>query len=110
MNQTLYERLLEVARAGEVTRYSDVAPLVGLDMARESDRGRMGELLDEISSFEFRNGRPLLSAVVIRSDINMPGAGFFVLATQTGLFEGGERLVFWAHELMRVHQHWHDGE
>lgn len=106
MNQVLYDRLLGIARAGDVTRYSDVAPLVGLDMSRENDRARMGELLDEISSFEFGNGRPL-SAVVIRADINIPGAGFFVLAVQTGLFQGDDRVVFWVGELTRVHQYWH---
>jgi hypothetical protein len=106
MDHALYNRLLEIARAGEVTRYSDVAPLVGLDMSRDNDRARMGELLDEISSFEFGGGRPLLSAVVIRIDTNIPGPGFFVLATQTGLFQGGDRTVFWVRELTRVHEYW----
>lgn len=80
MNQILYDRLLQVARAGDVTRYSDVAPLVGLDMSLEPDRAEIGVLLDEISMFEFGNGHPLLSAVVIRANDNIPGDGFFRLA------------------------------
>jgi len=106
MNQVLYDRLLETARSGRVTSYSDVAPLVGLDMSCENDRTRIGDLLDDISSFEFRNGRPLLSAVVIRADLNMPGAGFFELAARSGLFHGNDRVVFWARELTRVHDYW----
>ncbi len=49
MNQKLYERLCEVARKGVVARYSEVAPVVGLDMANPSDRDRISILLDEIS-------------------------------------------------------------
>ena len=108
MDQALYDRLLQVARSGEVTHYSDVAPLLGLDMSRESDRARIGELLDEVSSFESQNGRPLLSAVVIRADLNMPGPGFFGLATRLGLLHGNNRVVFWARELTRVHDYWRD--
>jgi hypothetical protein len=52
MNQALYERLCEVARRGGITRYSEVAPVVGLDMANPDDRDRMSFLLDEISRHE----------------------------------------------------------
>ncbi len=106
MNQVLYDHLMQVARAQNVRTYGDVAPLVGLDMSLDSDRARIGELLDEISSFEFQNGRPLLSAVVIRGDSNIPGSGFFTLAEHLGLFDGGDSVVFWAHELTRVHGQW----
>jgi len=106
MNQALYDRLLQIARSGDVKNYGDIAPLVGLDMSLDSDRARIGDLLDEISTFEFQNGRPFLSSVVIRGDSNIPGRGYFELATRLGLYNGDDRVVFWAHELTRVHNYW----
>ena len=66
----------------------------------------MSNLLDEISRCEHENGRPLLSAVVIHVDDNMPGNGFFVLAEDLGLFKGRGRFMFFVEELKRVHDHW----
>jgi hypothetical protein len=106
MNQALYERLCDVARRGQVTRYSEVAPLVGLDMSDAEDRDRISVLLDEISRHEHAEGHPLLSAVVIHMDDNIPGNGFFTLASQLGLFRGGDRFVYFVEELRRVHDHW----
>ena len=63
MDQVLYEKLKEVARSRKITFYSDIAPLVNLDMGNPHDRKVIGELLGEISSFEHEHGRPLLSAM-----------------------------------------------
>ena len=106
MNQKLYERLCEVARKGVVARYSEVAPVVGLDMANPADRDRISILLDEISRHEHELGHPMLSAVVIHKDDNMPGNGFFALAQGLGLFRGGDRFQYFLEELKRVHVHW----
>lgn len=106
MNQVLYERLGEIARRGGVTRYSEVAPLVGLDMTNPEHRDRMSGLLDQISRHEHQLGRPLLSAVVIHMDDNIPGNGFFTLAQELGLFRGRDRFLFFVEELRRVHDHW----
>lgn len=101
--EILHEHLREVAGAGQVTRYSLVAPLVGLAMAREEDRAQMTEFLEEISRSEHSVGRPLLSAVVINVTDNVPGNNFFALATDLGVFDGGERFTFFIEELRRVH-------
>ena len=106
MNQALYERLCNVARRGQVTRYSDVAPLLDLDMSNAADRDQISILLDEVSRHEHGLGHPLLSAVVIHMDDNIPGNGFFTLATQLGLFGGGDRFMYFVEELRRVHDHW----
>ena len=106
MNAVLYDELRRVARIGEVTRYGEIAPMVGLDMNNPDDRNRLSEWLDEISSHEHSLGHPLLSAVVIHVDDNMPGNGFFTLATRLGLFRGRDRFIFFVQELRRVHDHW----
>jgi hypothetical protein len=47
--------------------------------------------------------------VVIHIDDNMPGNGFFTLASQLGLFHGGDRFMYFVEELRRVHDHWRRG-
>ena len=87
--QAIHEELLRVARSQRVVNYSDVAPLAGLNMDSPEDRNRIADILDVISQAEHRAGKPLLSAVVIRRDKNMPGAGFFNLARRLGLHGSG---------------------
>lgn len=38
MHEQICEKLKEIARAGTVTYYSDIAPMAGLDMNLPSDR------------------------------------------------------------------------
>lgn len=106
MNQVLYERLCEIARLGRVTRYSEISPIIGLNMGNPDHRDQMSALLDEISRHEHSQGRPLLSAVVIHMDDNVPGNGFFTLASDLGLFHGRDRFMYFVEELRRVHDQW----
>lgn len=109
MNQAVYEMLKGVAESGTLVTYSDVAKLVGLDMENADHRSRMSILLDEISSGEHQQGRPLLSVVVIRKDLGRPGHGFYELARRLGLYHGhGEidEVVFFTKEFQRVEECW----
>jgi len=80
MNEELHRRLVSVARLGRYVIYSEIAPLLGLDMSSPADRTEIGRLLGEVSVFEHQLGHPLLSAIVIHRDNNIPGPGFFQLA------------------------------
>jgi len=106
MHQILYERLIGVARSGNYVTYAEIAPLAGLDMGNPDDRTEIGRLLGEISTFEHQQGRPLLSAIVIHKDNNMPGQGFFNLARELHLYDGSNDLVFFIREFQRFHDHW----
>jgi hypothetical protein len=111
MHMGIYNRVLELARAGRLTAYSDIAPLAGLSMASDADRGRMSELLGEILRHEVSQGRPLLTAIVVhRGDDNNPGEGFFAIATELGRFTGSRdalaRLEFWVRQVQDVHGYW----
>ena len=106
MHQEIYAKLRAVAKAGEIMHYYEVAPLAGLDMALQEDRNKIAVILDEISTFEHRQGHPLLSAVVIRTEDNIPGQGFFTLARKLGLHTGNDDFLFFVQELRRVHDHW----
>jgi hypothetical protein len=106
LHQPIYDQLVAVAREQDVTRYADIAPLADLDMGNELDRAKIGEILGEISTFEHQQRRPMLSAVVIHRDNNMPGQGFFTLARELGLYRGIDDFMFFVQELRRVHDYW----
>ena len=106
-DRIIYERILDVARRKETVFYSQIAPLVGLNMAILRDRTEMGHILDRISEAEHRAGRPLLSAVVILKCENIPGDGFFDLARHLRLHQrGADDLRYFVEELRRVHCYW----
>ena len=104
--QAIYEELLNVAKCGGTTNYSCIAPLAKLDMASPADRNLIAGILDSISRAEHQAGRPLLSAVVVLKDENIPGGGFFELAKRLGLYGGNDDVQYWVKEVRRVHDHW----
>jgi hypothetical protein len=106
MNEELHRRLVSVARLGRYVIYSEIAPLLGLDMSSPADRTEIGRLLGEVSVFEHQLGHPLLSAIVIHRDNNIPGPGFFQLAQDLGIYDGNDDLLFFVHEFQRVRDYW----
>lgn len=111
MHTGIYLQLIELARAQRLTTYSDIAPLAGLSMNVEQDRGRISQLLGEIVIHEVSENRPMLTAIVVhRGSDNNPGEGFFSVATQLGLFNGSRqqlpRLEFWVRQVQLVNEHW----
>ena len=102
----ILEKITEVAKNREITYYSDIAPLVGLDMSFPSDRNHIARILDEISRTESTSGRPLLSAVVVQKGENIPGNRFFTLAKELRLYSGTDDDAFWSGEVRRVHEYW----
>ena len=88
----LYAVLLSAARKGEPRVYSEVAPVVGLDMNDPSHRLEIGELLGLISRAEVRESRPMLSSMIIhKTDFASIGEGFYTLATELGRLKPGEK-------------------
>ena len=109
MHQAIYEELMRVAKGQRLTNYGDIAPLARLDMRNPVDRNEIGRILDEISNAEHQQSRPLLSAVVVQKEFNIPGKGFFALARRLDLYSGHDDLsdvAFWASEVTKVHAAW----
>jgi len=111
MNETLYNELVRLAQAQNLAAYSDVAPLIGLSMDNEKDRNCIAELLGEIAIHEDKEGRPMLTALIVhRGNDNNPGEGFFSIAQELGRFDGSRdqinRLTFWSNQVTQVHNHW----
>ena len=75
-------------------------------MSLPPDRNCMSDILDEISKAEANLGKPLLSAVVILKDENIPGDGFFKMAKEISVYDGDDDFRFWIRELKQVHDHW----
>jgi len=110
MHEAIYERLKEVAREGDIIFYEGAGEIAGLDMDNPDHRWKvLPEYLDEISTYEHQQRRPLLSAVVVRKDTICPGTGFFKMARAHGVCCPQENeLDFFALELKRVHEYWKD--
>lgn len=103
----IYEELKRIAERQETTTYSAIAPLAGLDMENPADRDAMRRILTAISTREDQQGRPLLTAIVVHRQDNIPGHGFFDLARHLGLLRpGADQLAFFAGEVARVHATW----
>jgi hypothetical protein len=109
MNQDLYEKLKEVARSRSVITYSDLAPLVNVDIKTSQGRREIGRLIAEVCAHEVEHGRPMLGSVVMRKDTGMPGNGYFKGACRLGQFDADgkkDKRAFWAEEMERVYGLW----
>ena len=105
--KAVYEEIIKVAQNEDVITYSEVARRAGINTNWNGWRARIGAILDHINRIEHCEGRPLLSAVVVRKSSNMPGAGFFRLTKTLGLQSSGEdNFKFWLKEIRRVHDYW----
>ena len=103
----VYCKLIKTAQKRETIYYKDVAQIMGLPTQGEHMAKETGWMLGEISENEHNHGRALLSAVVVRKDIKMPGEGFSKLARQLGkLAQGQNEQTFWQNELQDVYNTW----
>ena len=108
MNEEIYEELQRVARGRGLTTYGAIARLGDLDLVNPAHRKEMAKILADICTYEQSQGRPMLSAVVVRKDTSLPGTGFFKLARQLGLHGEGDDLDFFRQELERVYAVWQE--
>ncbi len=89
MNTKVRKYLIEAARQkGKFVYYSDVVTECGLKFNLRNTNGQkqLNQILDDISAFEYKAGRPLLSAMAIYKDVrkNDHGDGFYYMAEKLG--------------------------
>jgi len=105
--------LVGVARNGELITYDNLMRRLG-----GPGRGYIAEVLDEVSTIEYNNQRPKLSAVVVRTDTRMVGGGFLGLPGtpsnvrrqdnwQDPRLSQAEQ-IYWRGELERVYRYWQE--
>jgi hypothetical protein len=98
-------RMVGDKRLGNVyLYYKDIANLLNMEIESESDGDRLGIVLYEASKVEFLKHQLLITALVISKEYRRPGAGFYILAEEVGLFQipgrkadpdGALELAFW---------------
>ena len=98
----LRNKMISIAKQQVTIYYSDLAPLVSMHHQSQ----HFHQLLGDISKAERAEGRPLLSAIVVRKGDNWPGGGFFTLAKDLKLHNGNDDLAYWVQEIQRVHAYW----
>jgi hypothetical protein len=106
MDEQIYQYLQDIAKRRDCTSYAEVARMARLDLSQNMDRAKFGEILSEISIHEHRQGRPLLSAVVLYGQGDEMHPAFFRLARELGVNRSGDDLEFFIDELRRVHEYW----
>ena len=85
MNQEIRKFLIDQCIKGQPIFYEVIARKLNLNLEDISDRNIMSRVLEEISTFEYENGRPLISAIVIYKLSNDQGKGFFTLCEVLGI-------------------------
>lgn len=107
LNRAIYERLQKAARDEEIVTYSQIAPLAELNMSLDKDRAELGGILGDISTYEYNNGRPLLSVVALLAETYQPSGGFFRLAEKLGVYsKGQDRDEFYINEIKKARKYW----
>jgi len=109
------EELIRVARRGRTISYRSLAQRLGLTWNGYVRLQFLPRMLGPISTSEHVEGRPLLSAVVVRKIEGDPGDGFYTMAQERGVYRPvedteEERLEFFVWELRRVHEYWQGWE
>lgn len=106
----VYAELLAAARYRGLLTYQEIGRLMGLQDLKGPNLGRkVGLLLGEISEDEVRQGRPMLSALVVSSASFEPGSGFYALARRLGRLTSDDRAAeraFWEAERKAVYETW----
>jgi alkylated DNA nucleotide flippase Atl1 len=101
------QKKIQAARNKQPIFYGKIAEIMGLPQSGDHMARETGQILGEIGEYEHTHNRPLLSAVVVRSDKEKPGKGFFTLARELGeLEENIDEGTFWKREIKRVYDTW----
>lgn len=105
----VYALLIRAAQQKGYVTSGDVADLMAL--SGEPSNLRVANLvLGSIAKREHRNGRPMLSSVVVSSSEHEPVAALFKTASDLGLLPAGaskdRREAFWREEVNRVFEEW----
>ena len=108
----VYCELINVARNKNIINYKKIANIMGLSL--EDPMGNYwanetGKILGEICEYEHTHGRPMLSAIVVRTDTGQPGPGFSELARKLEKLKSSspdDEKVFWEREIEEVYKSW----
>lgn len=104
--------LVKIAKDEKVITYRDLcnAQYKDLNFDLITDQYKLYESLTRISEYENTQGRPLLSVLVVKDVVEVPGGGFFKMASRLKKYDGDEskeaRLAFFKKELELTYRYW----
>ena len=104
----VYCELIRAARYRGLTTYQAIAQIMGLPMSGNHMSKETGQIIGEIAEDEVKNGRPMLSAVVVGVS-GKPGSGFIPWAKKLERIDQGDEITkeeFWKQELTAVYEAW----
>lgn len=110
--------LVDWASKGQLKTYTELAERVDAipwpEGAHTHEGSQIGWLLGQVSTTEWLEGRPLISAIVVGADTREPSHGFYELAVQLGELKAGvspeRKHEYWAAEVGRCFAEWgHNG-
>jgi len=117
MNTAIRKLLIETARIeGHTISYSTLNEQceLGYDFSLDYHRKMIGEDLGELSEYEHKAGRPLLSALVVHKGSNYEGDGFYRLCENLGFGDAESlkrnRKTFDAERKQECYDFWSDEE
>jgi hypothetical protein len=85
MNNEIRDLLIDRAKIKAPVAYGTIMQQLELDNNIPEDRNRLSYELAEISRFEYEQGRPLLSAMVMYEGLKSFGKGIYKLGEELGL-------------------------
>lgn len=108
MNEILYARLTEAAKEKKFLSYSDLSAAIQLSLTDAAGVNALNVMLEEIAEHELAHGHPLLVAIIVNENTNMPGAGLFSYAKRKGLMKPKDKdnMTFFVTEAKKVHDFW----
>ena len=104
----VYSELITTARHRGTVTYQEIALIMGLPLRGSHMGKQVGSMVGAISEDEHAQGRPMLSAIVVRKS-GEPGQGFFRLARDLGKLQTQDKDAkhrFWKKEVAAVHATW----
>jgi len=116
MNTDVRNLLIEIARKRQIIYYQELCDNCQLPLNMHDnpqDRLEKGRIIGEVSVHEFKQKRPLLSALVIARS-GEEGDGFYKLCEDLGITSDWRKLkrdgIFAAQEIGRCHDFWRKDE
>jgi hypothetical protein len=104
----VYAELINAARYRGLTSYQRIAQIAGLPASGSHMGSVAGAILGEIVENELASGRPMLSALCVRTT-GKPGPGFYEFAKERGRLKADTskaKADFWASEREAVYVAW----
>jgi len=89
--------------------YSDFLDDMGTEIDSPADVGTLGRYLDEVCKYENRQGRPMLTVLLVSEETGRPSEGFYEMARQLRKYNGSseqDETRFFQQELTAIYDTW----